>query len=61
MAAVLFIIYLAAGYWAVGETLWKNKTIIEFKTGAAFTQRVIWGTVLGWILIPVAVIRKFVQ
>lgn len=55
---IIIIIYMVLGYWAVGETLWKNKTIVEFKFGAAFTQRLIWGTVLGWILIPAAVIRK---
>lgn len=58
MGAILVIAYMAAGYWAVGQTIWRNKTIIEFKPGAAFTQRMIWGSVLGWVLIPVAIIGK---
>ncbi len=56
MGAILLIIYMAAGYWAVGKTIWRNKTIIEFKPGAAFTQRLIWGTIFGWALIPAAII-----
>lgn len=54
---VILIIYLALGYWAVGQTIFKNRVFIEYKFGAVFVQRVIYGCLLGWVLIPVAVIK----
>lgn len=58
MTYVLFFLYLAAGYWAAGETIFKNRIIIEYKFGDAFVQRMIFGAVLGWILIPVAILKR---
>ena len=54
---MIFILYLAAGYWAVGKTLWANRVIIEFKLGAAFIQRLVLGACFGWALIPIALIK----
>ena len=54
---ILLIIYMALGYWTTGKTIYANKILIG--TGnAIFMQRVIWGTLFGWILIPVAIIKK---
>lgn len=53
---MLFIIYLIAGYWATGMTIYANKIVIH-TWGALFLQRVILGMLLGWILIPVAIIK----
>lgn len=53
---VILLLYMAAGYWAVGRTLWADKVMIGTGT-AIFLQRVIWGTLLGWILIPVAIFK----
>lgn len=57
--AILFLAYMAVGYWATGKTLYRNKVVIEYKMGDLFVQRMIYGTVLGWILIPVAAFRYF--
>lgn len=55
---ILFFIYMAFGYWATGRTIYANKILIG--TGnAIFIRRLIWGTLLGWILIPAALIRTF--
>ncbi len=53
---VILLLYMAAGYWAVGRTLWADKVVFGSAT-AIFLQRVIWGTLLGWILIPYALIK----
>lgn len=53
---VLFIIYAALGYWATGVTIYANKVVIH-AFGQLFLQRLIVGTLLGWILIPVALIK----
>lgn len=54
---ILFIIYLVLGYWATGETLFKNKILIG-TPGKVSEERLLFGALLGWILIPVAIIRK---
>ena len=57
MAAILVVIYMAAGYWAVGKTIYANKIRIG-TLGNLFVQRLIWGKLLGFILIPVAIIKS---
>ena len=54
---ILVFIYLAAGYWATGQTIYANKILI----GAAsdiFLQRVILGAIFGFVLIPIAIIKN---
>lgn len=55
---LLFLIYMAVGYWATGITIYANKILIGTGTGI-FMQRLIMGTLFGWILIPVALIKTF--
>ena len=57
MVLVLVIIYMAAGYWAMGKTIYANKIRIG-TLGNLFVQRLIWGKLLGFILIPVAIIKS---
>ncbi|MDE7434935.1 MAG: hypothetical protein K2N01_03800 [Lachnospiraceae bacterium] len=53
--AGIFIIYMVLGYWATGRTIYRNKILIG--TGQAiFMQRLIMGVLLGWILIPIALL-----
>ena len=58
---IWILIYMVLGYWATGETICKNKVYIEFKFGALFLHRLMYGTILGWILIPTAIIKKLYQ
>lgn len=53
---VLFLLYAALGYWATGVTIYANKIVIH-ALGELFIQRLIFGVFLGWILIPVALIK----
>lgn len=55
---ILFFIYMAFGYWATGRTIYANKILIG-AGNVIFMRRLIWGTLLGWLLIPVALIRMF--
>ncbi len=61
MAAILVIVYIVAGYWATGWTLYYNKIVIEFQPGTLFLRRLFAGFFLGWILIPIAIIRKMIH
>ena len=54
---VIIIIYMILGYWAAGQTIYADRVIVEFQPGAFFIRRVTMGTVLGWVLIPWAVIK----
>lgn len=57
---MLLLIYMVLGYWATGQTIYRDKILIG--TGQAiFLQRVIMGFILGFILIPVAIIRLILE
>lgn len=54
---IIFIIYMALGYWATGKTIYANKLMVGTWNGI-FLQRVIMGTLLGVVLIPVALLKS---
>ena len=54
---VLFFIYVILGYWATGKTLFYNKIVCR-APGVLFGERLGLGILLGWILIPVALLMK---
>jgi hypothetical protein len=57
---ILFIVYWIAGYWAVTRTIDANKTFI-YTGNALFLRRAAIGLFFGWILIPWAIIKMFVN
>lgn len=52
---ILVILYFILGYWATGQTVYRNKILLGTASGI-FIQRMTLGFVLGWILIPIALI-----
>lgn len=54
---ILIVLYICLGYWATGKTIYANK-IVFHRFGELFISRVIFATLLGWILIPLALIRS---
>ena len=58
---ILALVYVIAGYWATGWTLYYNKIVIETQPGGLFCKRLVYGIFIGWILIPVAIIRKLIH
>ena len=52
----MIILYLILGYWAVGRTIFKNQILIGTTT-AIFMEKIVVGFLLGWILIPISIIR----
>lgn len=54
------IIYMILGYWATGQTIYRDKILFGTANGI-FLNRVIMGTVLGFILIPWAIIAYIVR
>lgn len=57
MEILIVIVYIIAGYWAVGKTIYANKVVFGTWDGILM-QRVVLGFVIGWLLIPVAIIRS---
>lgn len=60
IGAVLFLIYMAVGYWSTGQTIYYNKIVIH-QFGGLFMQRLILGTLFGWVLIPTALIAQWLR
>jgi len=59
LQAIIWILYFVLGYWSTGKTIYANKILIG--TGnAIFMQKLVMGVILGWILIPVAIIKSFI-
>ena len=60
MALIIFIAYIVLGYWAVGQTIYANKIRIGDAYNL-FLTRVVLGMLLGFVLIPIAIIKKLVH
>lgn len=58
---ILMLVYMAAGYWAAKRTIYANKILISNKVGGIFMQILIMGTLLGWALIPWALIKLLLR
>ena len=54
---LIFILYLAAGYWAAGVVLFENKIVIH-SFGALFLKKATLGFIAGIVLIPLAIIKR---
>lgn len=59
MEIILFAAYIVLGYWAAGQTIYANKIRIGTLYNLLLT-RIITGFLLGWILIPIAIIKKLI-
>ena len=52
---MIAIIYLILGYWATGRTIYRNQILIGTASNI-FLRRVMMGAILGFVLIPIAII-----
>ncbi len=59
MTTILGLIYAIAGYWAVGEVLYGGKVLIYSSYFPIFIKKLVLGMVLGWLFIPIAIIKLF--
>lgn len=57
MDVLLLVIYWSVGYWAVGEIFYANKIVI-YSGNTLFIKKAIIGLSFGWLLIPIAIIKK---
>ena len=56
MGTVLLLIYVAAGYWAVGQTFLGTPLLGDYRH--LQSQKLLCAIFLGWIVIPVVVVQK---
>ncbi len=60
MELFLFVAYVVLSYWAIGQTLYANKIRVGSMYNL-FLTRVILGMLLGFVLIPIAIIKKLIR
>ena len=60
MEGFILILYLILGYWAVGKTIYANYLQVG-KISYLFLKRLILGTMLGIVLIPIAIIKSLLR
>ncbi|MDY4515176.1 MAG: hypothetical protein SPD93_01605 [Lachnospiraceae bacterium] len=60
MPSWVIIVYLILGYWATGQTIYRNRILIGTGNGI-FLHRVIMGALLGFVLIPWAIISMLLR
>lgn len=56
METLLFLAYLAIGYWAVGVVFYENKVVIH-TFGALFLRKLSLALILGIVVIPLAILK----
>lgn len=60
MDSILLIAYCILAYWAANQTIYANR--IFFGTGSRiFLEKFITSFLLGIVLIPIAIIKHFMQ
>ena len=57
MGGIIMIAYVALSYWAIGKTLYANKIRVGTMSDL-FLTRLFVGFLLGWVLIPVAILKS---
>ena len=55
---LLLILYIVLGYWAAGKTIYANKIIFTTAAFGISFEKIFTGLLLGWCLIPIAIIKK---
>ena len=58
---ILCIVYLIFGYMAVNNTIYANKIVIYTDTGKFILKKILLAFFLGWILIPVWLIKSAIS
>ena len=53
---IIALIYIVLGYWATGKTIYEDAIMFGTASGI-FIQRCCVGAILGWALIPIAIIK----
>ena len=61
METLLGIVYVVASYWAVNKVLYEGKVVIYTSEVMFIMKKFVIGVALGWIWIPIAIIKSFLQ
>lgn len=58
---MLVIIYCIVGYWAVNKVIYEGKVVIYSDGMQLFIKKMAYTLVLGWALIPIAIIKCLIK
>lgn len=59
MSTILLLIYMATGYWAVGQTFLGKPLFGDYRY--LQSQKLFCAIFLGWIVIPIVIVQKIVK
>lgn len=54
---MIAIIYFVLSYWAVGKVIYADKVVVYSSWTAFFAKKMAIGLLIGWILIPIAILK----
>ena len=57
---LIILLYIVLGYWSTGVTIYANSIMIGTSEGI-FVKRCTMGAILGWALIPIALLKTFTK
>lgn len=60
MQLIILVVYMIVGYWATGVVLYEGKVMLV-NPWNFFMKRLVYGIFLGFILIPIAIIKRLLQ
>lgn len=56
---LLFLVYVAVGYWAAGVVFYENKIVVH-TFGALLFRKLCITLFLGFVVIPIAILKRLV-
>ena len=59
MSSILLLIYIAIGYWAVGQTFLGMPLFGDYRY--LQSQKILCAIFLGWLVIPIVIIQKMMK
>lgn len=56
-SGVVFVVYMAAGWWAANRVWFSKRTYIVTDSAAFYGKKIAMAFLLGWLFIPIAIIQ----
>lgn len=61
LQSILFIVYIAAGWWAANRVWFSKRTYLVTDSAAFYGKKIAMAFLLGWLFIPIAVIQMILK
>lgn len=54
---IILLLYAVVGYWATNKVIYEGKVVFYSDGMQLFIKKLVYAIFLGWILIPIAIIK----